>query len=65
MSRAKKKWTRAALKADAASGRHHGVEADTERTYVEVRTVRELLARPLTDWSNLGMIFAALARSSG
>lgn len=51
-----------ALKADAASGRHHGVEADTERTYVEVRTVRELLAEPLTDWANLGMVFAALAQ---
>lgn len=50
-----------ALKATAASGQAHGVEADSERTYVEVRTVRELLARPLTDWANLGMIFRALA----
>lgn len=38
----------------------HGVTADTERTYVEIRTVGELLADPLTDWANLGMIFAAL-----
>jgi ADP-ribose pyrophosphatase YjhB (NUDIX family) len=38
----------------------HGVEEDTERTFVEVRTVRELLQEPLTDWANLGMIFAAV-----
>ncbi len=33
---------------------------DSERTYVEVWTFRELLANPLTDWSNLGMIAAAI-----
>lgn len=49
------------LKAVAVSGQVHGVEADSERTYVEVRTVRELLAQPLTDWANLGMIFHAVA----
>jgi len=38
----------------------HGVEEDTERTFVEVRTVRELLADSLTDWATLGMIFAAI-----
>ncbi|MFH1098461.1 MAG: NUDIX hydrolase, partial [Candidatus Uhrbacteria bacterium] len=36
-----------------------GNSGEAERTYVEVRTIRELLAEPLTDWSNLGMIFAA------
>ena len=49
-----------ALKAIAASGQAHGVEADSERTYVEVRKVSELLLQPLTDWANLGMIFRAV-----
>lgn len=44
----------------AASGEHGGVEEDTERTYVEVHTVRELLISETVDWSNLGMIMAAL-----
>ncbi len=34
----------------------HGVEADTERTYVEIRTLRAILERNLVDWSMLGMI---------
>lgn len=38
----------------------HGNVEETELTYVEVYTVRKLLSEPLTDWSNLGMIFAAL-----
>lgn len=38
----------------------HGVAEDSERTYVEIYTVRELLKKPLTDWANLGMILAAL-----
>lgn len=38
----------------------HGVIEDSERTYVEIYTVRELLSRPLTDWANLGMILTAL-----
>ncbi len=37
------------------AGIAHGVITDTEQTYVEVRTVGELLKDPLTDWSNLGM----------
>lgn len=37
-----------------------GVEGDSERTYAHVFTVGELLARPLTDWSTLGMTLAAL-----
>lgn len=38
----------------------HGVVEDTERTYVEVYTVRQLLEKPLTDWANLGMILSTL-----
>jgi len=39
----------------------HGVEEDTERTYVEVKTLKEILSDNLVDWSNLGMIFQALS----
>ena len=43
-------------------GKMHGVAEDTEQTYVEVYTLAELLdeTNPLTDWSTLGMILAAL-----
>lgn len=44
----------------AQEGIAHGVIEDSERTYVEIYTVRELLSRPLTDWANLGMILTAL-----
>jgi hypothetical protein len=47
------------LKAEA--NKPHGLEKDSERTFVEVHTVGDLLANPLTDWATLGMIFAALA----
>lgn len=38
----------------------HGVAEDSEQTYVEVYTVRELLEKPLVDWANLGMILSVL-----
>lgn len=38
----------------------HGVIEETERTYVEIYTVRKLLAKPMTDWANLGMILTTL-----
>jgi 8-oxo-dGTP pyrophosphatase MutT (NUDIX family) len=38
----------------------HGVSEDTERTYVEVRTVSEILGCQLVDWSMLGMILSVL-----
>lgn len=38
----------------------HGNSDETELTYVEIYTAHQLLEEPLTDWSNLGMIFAAL-----
>lgn len=47
----------------AAQGSVHGVAEDGERTYIEVATVGQLLDQPLTDWSTLGMIFAALAKA--
>jgi hypothetical protein len=39
-----------------------GEKAETERTYPEIHRLRELVAKPLTDWSNLGMIFTALQK---
>jgi len=44
----------------AKSGETFGLEEDTERTYVEVRTLREMVYTELVDWSMLGMIFKAL-----
>lgn len=41
----------------------HGVESDSERTYVEVWSLHDLLQSELTDWSNLGMIFAAILQN--
>lgn len=41
----------------------HGVQADSERTYVEVWILRDLLAQSVTDWSNLGMIFTGLLKT--
>lgn len=37
-----------------------GVEADSERTYVEVWTVRDILKEGVVDWATIGMIFAGL-----
>lgn len=45
----------ATLKAMADAGTHHGVEEDTERTYIEVTTIREMLSNPDIDWAMLGM----------
>ena len=42
----------------------HGVAADGERTYLEVTTVNDLLEKPLTDWTTLGMVFSALAKAT-
>lgn len=42
------------------AGIAHGAVADTERTYVEIRTVKEILENDLVDWSMLGMILSVL-----
>jgi 8-oxo-dGTP pyrophosphatase MutT (NUDIX family) len=39
----------------------HGKKEDTEITYVEVLTVRELLKSNLLDWSNMGMILSVIS----
>lgn len=52
----------ASIEAEAVKGEPHGVLQDTERTYVEVWTVAELLERQAVDWATLGMVTAACAR---
>ncbi|HEU5027495.1 MAG TPA: hypothetical protein VFV01_21430 [Spirillospora sp.] len=41
--------------------RPHGVEADSERTWVEIATYAEIRAARLVDWATLGMLAEALA----
>ena len=50
-----------AVRQEAAKGEPHGVEEDTERTYIEHTTVAEAIrpGGPL-DWANLGMLLATL-----
>lgn len=38
----------------------HGIEKDSERTFVEVKSIRQILDEKLVDWSSLGMIFSAV-----
>lgn len=38
----------------------HGVEGASERTYVEVVTLKDVLERQLVDWATLGMILTSL-----
>jgi 8-oxo-dGTP pyrophosphatase MutT (NUDIX family) len=49
----------AILEADKSA---HGVLAESERTYIEVRDVADIAAENLVDWSTLGMILSALPR---
>ncbi len=49
----------ATLQAMASSGKPNGANVG-ERCYVTLRTVRELLASPDLDWSQLGMVLHAL-----
>jgi 8-oxo-dGTP pyrophosphatase MutT (NUDIX family) len=45
----------------AESEETQGVEEDTELTYLEVTTVRDILSEPSTDWTTLGLLFRALS----
>ncbi|MDB5184287.1 MAG: hypothetical protein JWN38_95 [Candidatus Saccharibacteria bacterium] len=44
----------------AQEGTPYGVEADTERTFVEVVTLKDILQQANVDWSMLGMIMRVL-----
>lgn len=46
------------------SGKTFGVEKDTERTYVKVQTVREMVFGGLVDWSTLGMVLLSIMDST-
>lgn len=37
----------------------HGNEKETERTFIEVKTIRKILSSNLLDWSTVGMILSA------
>jgi len=43
-------------------GQTFGVEEDSEKTYVEIRTLREILENELLDWSMMGMIQTILVQ---
>jgi len=49
---------------EAREGQRFG-EHDSERTYVEVRTVAEILGKGDVDWTNIGMILSALSSAEG
>ena len=45
----------------------HGADLDNptgEKTYIEVKTIKELLSEKLLDWSNIGMILAVLTEKN-
>ena len=44
------------------TGIAHGILADTERTYVEIKKLSEILAETNVDWSMLGMILSVLIK---
>jgi 8-oxo-dGTP pyrophosphatase MutT (NUDIX family) len=41
-------------------GSVHGVEEDTERTYLEIYKIKDLLKSDFVDWSNIGYILSIL-----
>ena len=51
------------VKMDSMAGVARGVVEDTERTYVEVVRVEDLLKNRMTDWATLGMVFAVLSEA--
>jgi 8-oxo-dGTP pyrophosphatase MutT (NUDIX family)/nucleoside 2-deoxyribosyltransferase len=38
----------------------HGVLEDTERTYIETSTIKDLLERDVIDWAQLGMLYQSI-----
>lgn len=48
----------------AQQGEAHGVEEDSERTYVEIHTYGDLLQNRQVDWSTLGLISSVLLTGS-
>jgi hypothetical protein len=50
-------------KVEKEEGSTHGVSEDTELTYVEVWSLKDILKSDLIDWSMLGMIFKGVLSS--
>jgi 8-oxo-dGTP pyrophosphatase MutT (NUDIX family) len=50
----------AAFKVLETTGKPCGEENTAERCFVEVRTVKQIIAEGLVDWSMVGMVFSAL-----
>jgi 8-oxo-dGTP pyrophosphatase MutT (NUDIX family) len=44
----------------AQHGVAHGIVEDSEQTYTEILTLKQILERPVVDWSMLGMILSVL-----
>ena len=47
-------------KVENNTNKAHGNLQESEITYLEVRTLKELLSSGITDWANMGMIFNAI-----
>jgi 8-oxo-dGTP pyrophosphatase MutT (NUDIX family) len=43
----------------------HGVEADTERTFIEVYSLKDVLSNSNIDWTTLGQVFIAWTSANG
>jgi 8-oxo-dGTP pyrophosphatase MutT (NUDIX family) len=52
--------TKAEISGLGQDSQAHGVTDDTERTYVEVRTLQDILSDGLLDWSMVGMVLSGL-----
>ncbi len=44
-------------------GTVNGVESDSERTYLRILKVRDILENNLLDWSNIGYILSVLNKN--
>lgn len=46
---------------ESQDGIAHGKAEDTERTFIEIHSIKELMENNLVDWSTLGMILSVLS----
>lgn len=47
-------------KLEQEKGKAHGMAKDSERTYIEVRKLKDIISDPCIDWSMLGMILSGI-----
>jgi hypothetical protein len=50
------------LQVEELAKQTHGVKEDTEKTYVEIKTLEEIMKEKLLDWSMTGMIYGTLLK---